>query len=76
MSLGLKQNVYGLPHFGFKPRDLGTPDPDLLAPIRYSCVFLADHPCDVNGQSNEYKQDLTNDGGSAWASEEAFPPLA
>lgn len=29
--------------FGLKPEEVATPDPDPLAPIRYSCVFWPDH---------------------------------
>ena len=57
----LKQNMYALLDFGFKPKDIRPPDPDPLAPIRYSCVFWADHLCFLNGESSECKRELMND---------------
>jgi hypothetical protein len=61
MSSTLKQNMYNL-DFGFKPKDIRPPDPDPLAPIRYSCVFWADHLCFLNGESSECKRELMDDG--------------
>ncbi|RYP17409.1 hypothetical protein DL765_004539 [Monosporascus sp. GIB2] len=61
MSLMLKQNMYNL-DFGFKPKDMAPPDPDPLAPIRYSCVFWADHLCFLNGENPECLRELTDDG--------------
>ncbi|PVH70635.1 hypothetical protein DL98DRAFT_564105 [Cadophora sp. DSE1049] len=43
MSKRLKRNVYGTRHYGPESKDITAPDPDPLAPIRYSCVFLPDH---------------------------------
>ncbi|PQE28651.1 vegetative incompatibility het-e-1 protein [Rutstroemia sp. NJR-2017a WRK4] len=59
MSSMLVKNAYALP-FGFKPKDIQTPDPDPLAPIRYSCVFWADHLCSLNSESPECKTKLMN----------------
>ncbi|KAK4233119.1 vegetative incompatibility protein HET-E-1 [Achaetomium macrosporum] len=59
MSLILKQNIYGL-DFGFKPKDISTPQPDPLAPIRYSCVFWAEHL--LNDDSLDCKRELLDDG--------------
>ncbi|RYP60388.1 hypothetical protein DL771_010531 [Monosporascus sp. 5C6A] len=61
MSSTLKQNMYNL-DFGFKPKDMTPPDPDPLAPIRYSCVFWADHLCFLNGEHPECLRELTDDG--------------
>ncbi|RYO79252.1 hypothetical protein DL764_010034 [Monosporascus ibericus] len=61
MSLVLKQNMYSL-EFGFKPKDMTPPDPDPLAPIRYSCVFWADHLCFLNGEHPECLKELTDNG--------------
>jgi hypothetical protein len=61
MSAILKQNIYHL-DFGFKPRDMKPPHPDPLAPIRYSCVFWADHLCSLSGESPECKTELMDDG--------------
>jgi NACHT domain len=61
MSSTLKQNMYNL-DFGFKPKDIQPLDLDPLAPIRYSCVFWADHLCFLNGESSECKRELMDDG--------------
>ena len=60
MSSMLVKNVYALP-LGFKPKDIQLPDPDPLVPIRYSCVFWADHLF-LNGESPECKTELIDDG--------------
>ncbi|KAL2015568.1 hypothetical protein VTK56DRAFT_5217 [Thermocarpiscus australiensis] len=59
MSSILKQNIYNL-DFSFKPKDMSPPKPDPLAPIRYSCVFWADHL--LNDDSPECKRELLDDG--------------
>ncbi|RYP64263.1 hypothetical protein DL770_009223 [Monosporascus sp. CRB-9-2] len=61
MSLMLKQNMYNL-DFGFKPKDMTPPNPDPLAPIRYSCVFWADHLCFLNGEHPGCLRELTDNG--------------
>ena len=48
--LKLKRNIYNL-DYGFKPKDLTPPDPDPLAPIRYSCVFWADYLCSLDSDN-------------------------
>ena len=60
MSSTLKQNIYDLT-FGFKPKDMRPPDPDPLTPIRYSCVFWADHLCFLNSKSPECQRELTDE---------------
>ncbi|RYP38832.1 hypothetical protein DL768_010750 [Monosporascus sp. mg162] len=57
----LKQNMYNI-DFGFKPKDMTPPDPDPLAPIRYSCVFWADHLYFLNGEQPECLKKLTDNG--------------
>lgn len=57
----LVKNVYAL-LLGFKPNDIRLLDPDLLALIRYSCVFWADNLCFLNGESLECKRELMDDG--------------
>ncbi|KAK4245655.1 vegetative incompatibility protein HET-E-1 [Corynascus novoguineensis] len=59
MSLILKQNMYNL-DFGFDAKNISPPDPDPLAPIRYSRVFWADHL--LKGESHGYKKALADDG--------------
>ncbi len=63
MSSMLEQNMYKLP-FGFRPDDMEPPDPDPLAPIRYSCAFWADHLCFQDGKSPECKDVLADDGAA------------
>jgi hypothetical protein len=59
MSSILKRNIYNL-DFGYEPSNLSPPQPDLLAPIRYSWVFWADHL--VIDDSSECKRELMDDG--------------
>lgn len=40
----LKENMWSISH-GLKPKNAKPPDPDPLAPIRYSCLFWVDHLC-------------------------------
>jgi hypothetical protein len=61
MSSVLKQNMYNLP-FDLKPKDVQPPEPDPLAPMRYSCLFWADHICFGNGESPECRRELAEDG--------------
>lgn len=60
MSAILKQNIYNLA-YGFKPKDMRPLQPDPLAPIRYSCVFWADHLTE-NGESTKCGGELADDG--------------
>ncbi|KAL7917745.1 hypothetical protein ACQKWADRAFT_317118 [Trichoderma austrokoningii] len=53
----LQQNIYALPDAGLKPKDIQPPDPDPLAPIRYSCLFWADHLCDASKPKKELADD-------------------
>lgn len=54
----LKKNMYNL-DFDSDPKDMTTPDPDPLAPVRYSCIFWADHLC---SESPECRRLLMDDG--------------
>lgn len=54
----LEKNMYNL-DFNSDPKDTTTPDPDPLAPVRYSCVFWADHLC---SESPECRRVLMDDG--------------
>ena len=54
----LKKNMYNL-DFDSDPKDMTTPDPDPLAPVRYSCAFWADHLC---FESPECRRVLMDDG--------------
>lgn len=58
----LKKNIYNI-EFGLRPKylDTQTRHSDTLAPVRYSCIFWADHLCQ-NGSDPECKRTLTDDG--------------
>ncbi|KAK5988338.1 Vegetative incompatibility protein HET-E-1 [Cladobotryum mycophilum] len=43
MSRTLRRDIYGLSAPGFPIDDVLVPDPDPLAPVRYSCIFWLDH---------------------------------
>ncbi|KAL7785180.1 hypothetical protein V8C37DRAFT_394617, partial [Trichoderma ceciliae] len=53
----LHKNIYNLPDFGFKPKNIQPPDPDPLAPMQYSCLFWADHLCDASKPNNKLADD-------------------
>ncbi|OQE37753.1 hypothetical protein PENCOP_c009G03726 [Penicillium coprophilum] len=53
----LKQNAWNLSS-GLKPKDTSSPEPDPLAPIRYSCVLWVDHLSFPNEESPEKKGEL------------------
>ncbi|KAK4118127.1 hypothetical protein N657DRAFT_659742 [Parathielavia appendiculata] len=61
MSSTLRRNMYSL-ELGFSPKDMAPPDPDPLAPIRYSCVFWPDHLCSLNSDNSRFLGELTDDG--------------
>jgi hypothetical protein len=46
----LKQNIYNL-GYGPKLQDMVPLGQDLLVPLRYSCVYLVDHLCSLNGEN-------------------------
>ncbi|KAK3896523.1 hypothetical protein C8A05DRAFT_20511, partial [Staphylotrichum tortipilum] len=61
MSLMLRRNVYNL-DLGFKPENIIPPNPDPLAPIRYSYIFWADHLCSLNSDNSRFLAELTDNG--------------
>ncbi|KAK3304916.1 WD40-repeat-containing domain protein [Chaetomium strumarium] len=61
MSSMLRQNIYNL-DLGFKPENMTPPNPNPLAPIRYACVFWADHLCSLNSDKSRFFEELTEDG--------------
>jgi hypothetical protein len=71
MSSMLRRNMYNL-DFGFKPENMTPPDPDPLAPIRYSCVFWADHLCSLNSDNSRFPGELMDDGKAFGFLEEYF----
>ncbi|GIJ91799.1 hypothetical protein Asppvi_010772 [Aspergillus pseudoviridinutans] len=56
----LRHNIYALPYPGFESRDVTPPDPDPLAPIRYSCVFWVGHLC--KAKELGFQNELTEEG--------------
>lgn len=71
MSSILRRNMYSL-DLGFKPENMTPPDPDPLAPIRYSCVFWADHLCSLNSDNSRFLGELTDDGKAFGFLKECF----
>ncbi|KND87302.1 Vegetative incompatibility protein HET-E-1 [Tolypocladium ophioglossoides CBS 100239] len=67
MSSILRRNIYNL-DYGFKPKDMNPRHPDLLAPVRYACVFWADHLCFQNGGAPECRKALADDEVRAYRS--------
>ncbi|KAK4102531.1 WD40 repeat-like protein [Parathielavia hyrcaniae] len=61
MASILRHNIYDL-DFGFISKDMSPPRLDPLAPIRYSCVFWADHLCSLNSDDSRFLGELTDDG--------------
>lgn len=45
----LPQNIYDLPDFGFRSEHARAPEPNPLAPVRYSCFCWIGHFCDAYG---------------------------
>ncbi|KAH8881388.1 WD40 repeat-like protein [Thozetella sp. PMI_491] len=60
MSLALTRNMYFL-DYGFQ-EDVRPPERDLLAPLRYSCLFWVDHLCFPDGECLERDHELVDDG--------------
>lgn len=56
----LKHNIYALPYPDSKSSDVSPPDPDPLAPIRYSCVYWVGHLCKAKDQG--FENELTDRG--------------
>ncbi|KAL2142978.1 hypothetical protein VTI28DRAFT_500 [Corynascus sepedonium] len=61
LSRILRHNIYNLDP-GLKPEDMTPPDPDPLAPIRYSCVFWVDHLCSINSVNSTLLDELADNG--------------
>ncbi|EAQ91099.1 hypothetical protein CHGG_03034 [Chaetomium globosum CBS 148.51] len=71
MSSMLRRNIYDLDP-GSEPENMAPPDPDPLAPIRYSCIFWADHLCSMNSDNSGFLGELTDDGKVFGFLEECF----
>lgn len=61
MSSTLRQNIYHL-DFDTESWNITPPNPDPLAPIRYSCIFWARHLCFLGGENPGYLKELTDEG--------------
>ncbi|KAF2023782.1 hypothetical protein EK21DRAFT_94642 [Setomelanomma holmii] len=48
ISNALRRDMYGLIAPGYPIDEIQVPVPDLLAPLRYSCVYWVDHLCESN----------------------------
>ena len=53
--------MYDLP-FDFKLKEENPPNLGQLAPIRYSCIFWADHLCFRDGEGPECRKAMADDG--------------
>jgi hypothetical protein len=51
LSSKLKRDMSDLVEPGFSIDDIGVPDPDPLATVRYSCVYWVDHLCESKPKS-------------------------
>ncbi|OAQ72892.1 WD-repeat protein [Pochonia chlamydosporia 170] len=56
-----KRNIYEI-EFGTEAKDIKLQDPDPLQPVKYACVFWADHICLGNDNSEDFKKALADDG--------------
>ncbi|WYZ36192.1 hypothetical protein EsH8_XI_000075 [Colletotrichum jinshuiense] len=66
MSRTLRRDVYNLRAPGFPINQVRPPEPNPLAPARYSCVYWVNHLADGNPAGQElHNQDL-QDGGSVY----------
>jgi hypothetical protein len=61
LSKTLQRDIYNLQDPGCIMWEI--PDPDPLAAIEYSCVFLLDHLCEIDSQSLDHRKELSDDGG-------------
>ena len=62
MSQTLRRDIYDLCAPGILIDQVGSADPDPLAPVRYSCVYWVDHLHETDGSSH-YEGEL-RDGGT------------
>ena len=62
LSKTLRRDMYNLRDPGSVIENVPDPDPDLLGPIRYSCLFWVDHLCKVDDQSLDHTKEMSDDG--------------
>jgi hypothetical protein len=61
MSTTLRRDMYNLGAPGFLIDNVRMQDPDLLATVRYSCVYWVDHLCHSVSGTIVHRQDLLQD---------------
>jgi hypothetical protein len=57
----LSRNIYDLPLWASKSKDIRPPDPDPLATLQYSCVHWINHLCHVKDQSSDHRDEFYDD---------------
>ncbi|KAK2470482.1 hypothetical protein H9L39_18099 [Fusarium oxysporum f. sp. albedinis] len=63
MSRSLRRDMYDLRHPGISIDDVRQPEPDPLAPTRYSCIYWVDHLSDaISHRTSAPANDLQDDG--------------
>jgi hypothetical protein len=63
MSTTLRRDMYGLLALGYPIEWVNQPEPDLLAALRYSCIYWVDHLYDWNSNSFiNHETDLQDKG--------------
>ncbi|KND91690.1 Vegetative incompatibility protein HET-E-1, partial [Tolypocladium ophioglossoides CBS 100239] len=62
LSRTLRRDIYNLVTPGFSIRDIIPPDPDPLAPARYSCIYWVDHLQDANSMEKLTEEYLRDNG--------------
>ena len=55
----LRRNIYCLSHPGMLLGEVETPNPDPLAGIQYSCVYWANHFCDIYLENSQFRDEDT-----------------
>lgn len=63
MTSTLERDIYKLQQPGVSIDEFVVPQPDPLAPVRYSCIFWADHLTTLASESHGATSELLADGG-------------
>ncbi|KAL7755633.1 hypothetical protein ACKLNR_014160 [Fusarium oxysporum f. sp. zingiberi] len=66
MSETLRRDMYGLHHPGTSINDVCQPEPDPLAPARYSCIYWVDHLSDAISHTTSTPIDGLRDEGATY----------
>lgn len=62
LSSTLRRDIYKLGHLGTPIEDVKEPNPDRLAPVRYSSIYWVDHLCEAEDLDPKQKLALSDDG--------------